>query len=106
MDTQDGYKLCEKNCTYNLLPTIITLVMQGVLIAWRVILQLPGNEKPLTADPACWYLNERSCYEEFEHGILTVIIPSTKIVELIVERVNSLNPKHAEARLSQQLSSA
>ena len=31
------------------------------------------NEKPLTTDQACWYLNERTCYEEFSFGNLILI---------------------------------
>ena len=33
---------------------------------------LPGNEKPPTKDQACWYLNERYFYEEFEYGNLII----------------------------------
>ena len=32
---------------------------------------MPGNKKPRTPGLACWYLNERSCYEEFEYWIVS-----------------------------------
>ena len=37
-----GFSLPGKSCT-----------------SWQLENNLPGNEKPLTADQACWYLNER-----------------------------------------------
>ena len=36
---------------------------------------LSCNEKPLTTDQACWYLNERYFYEKFEYGNLMLILP-------------------------------
>ena len=36
---------------------------------WQLGHDLPGNEKPLTTDQGCCYLNERT-YEEFEYGKL------------------------------------
>ena len=44
----------------------------GQWFTWQVILQLPF-EKPLPTDQACWYLNERSFYEEFQYGNLIPI---------------------------------
>ena len=35
---------------------------------------LPGNEKPLTADQACWHLDERFRYEESEYGNIMLIL--------------------------------
>ena len=41
-----------------------------------------GNEQWLTTDQACWYLNERSCYEEYEYMYLILILLSTCIKDL------------------------
>ena len=47
---------------------------------------LPGNEKLLTTDQTCWYLNERSFYEKFEYGNA-----SGRKVNYRVERLKELN---------------
>ena len=49
---------------------------------------MPGMEKPLTTDQACWYFNERSSYEEFEYENVILILASTSQVRLGVGRVH------------------
>ena len=41
---------------------------------------LPGNEKSMTIHQECWYFNERTYYEEFEHEN-TLTLASTRDME-------------------------
>ena len=50
-------------------------------------LALQGNEKQLTTDQACWYLNKSSYYEGFKRVNLVLILYNVKTVKVTVEGI-------------------
>ena len=54
-----------------------------------------GNEKPLTTEQACWYLNERSFYEEIKYGNHILIEISTQKVYYRYIGLKGLNLQEA-----------
>ena len=49
------------------------------------------QQKTLATDQACWYLNDRSFYEEFGYGNLILIEVSTRQVYYRVEMVKDID---------------
>ena len=77
-------------CAFKLFTTMLPKTWSVVsLIAWHIMLQLPGNGRPLSTDQTCWYLNDRSS-KESENRNLILILSSTREIEFCLAlRINA-----------------